>query len=134
MKEGHCQSDNPLIACPEIKPPAYLEPHTPISPPNASIIKPFSDNTASSPKSSAGCKEAGAAIPSLDKSLIVDAEISTGASVDRNCLAINPPMMAPTKKTRFQIWFFQLKLKKLIFFPTPVAAQMVLKLDEKPKD
>ena len=43
-------------------------------------------------------------------------------------------MMAPTKKTKFQIWVFQLKLKKLAFLPKPTAAQMVLKLEENPND
>jgi len=42
--------------------------------------------------------------------------------------------MAPTKKTRFQIWAFQLKSKKPDTLPAPDRAHRVRRLDENPKD
>jgi hypothetical protein len=65
---------------------------------------------------------------------MVASEMGTGASVDKNCLAMKPPIIAPIKNTRFQIWAFQLKSKNFVFFPSPLAAQMVLRLEEKPND
>ena len=65
---------------------------------------------------------------------MVACEIWTGTSDDKNCFAIKPPMIAPTKNTRFHICNFQLKSKNLTFFPAPDAEQMVLRLDEKPND
>ena len=119
ISEGHCRLDIPLIAWPEVQPPAYLEPKPTINPPKAKTEKPFTERMASKLKSSAGCKEAGAAIPSFERSLIVSPEICTGKSFDKNCFAMKPPMMAPIKKTRFQVWAFQLKLKNLTFLPNP---------------
>jgi len=65
---------------------------------------------------------------------MVAAEICTGWSLFSNVPQINPPIIAPTKKTRFQTWVFQLKLKKLTDFPKPAAEHIVRKLDEKPND
>ena len=49
IKEGNCKLDKPLMACPDVHPPAYLEPNPTINPPNAKIKKPFKLNTASHP-------------------------------------------------------------------------------------
>jgi hypothetical protein len=70
----------------------------------------------------------------LAKSWIVASEIRTGASVDKNSRAINPPSIAPTKNTRFQLCVFQSKSKNLVDFPRPAAEQIVLKFEENPKD
>ena len=47
INDGSCKSDNPLIACPEVQPPAYLLPIPTISPPIARIKNPLRDKTAS---------------------------------------------------------------------------------------
>ena len=84
MSDGTCKSDNPLIAWPEVQPPAYREPKPTMRPPTANTRNPFIERIASKLKSSAGCNEEGAAIPSLLKSLMVACEISTGTSEDKN--------------------------------------------------
>lgn len=134
MSDGTCKSDNPLMAWPEVQPPAYREPKPTMRPPTAKTRNPFIERIASKLNNSAGCKETGAAIPNLLKSLIVAGEMATPISDDKNCFAMNPPTIAPTKNTKFHVCAFQLKSKNFVFFPNPAAAQMVLKLAEKPKD
>ncbi len=75
IKDGNCKSDNPLIACPDVQPPAYREPNPTIKPPSAKIKKPFKVNNDSMLNSSSGCADVGADIPNLDKSAMVLSEI-----------------------------------------------------------
>ena len=75
ISEGICKSDKPLMACPDVQPPAYREPNPTSKPPIASIKNPFKVNADSKLKSSSGCAEVGAEIPSVFKSEIVFSEI-----------------------------------------------------------
>jgi len=118
MSEGNCKSDKPLMAWPDVQPPAYREPNPTMSPPKANTKNPLIERMASKLNNSVGCSDTGADIPSLLKSLMVSGEMSTGLPDDKNCFAIIPPMMAPTRKTKFQVCVFQLKSKNLFFFPT----------------
>ena len=53
-KDGNCKLLNPVIACPEVQPPAYRDPK-PIKTPETKRIKnPLKDEKASLPKISAG--------------------------------------------------------------------------------
>src|SRR5687768_17113114 len=90
MSDGTCRSDNPLMAWPEVQPPAYRDPKPTMRPPTANARNPLIERIASKLKSSAGCNEEGAAKPSLLKSLIVACEISIGTSDDKKCFATNP--------------------------------------------
>jgi hypothetical protein len=49
-------------------------------------------------------------------------------------LAIYPPIIAPTKKTKFQDCVFQSKSKNFTRFPAPAIVQSVRKFEENPKD
>ena len=66
--DGNCKLDRPLMAWPDVQPPAYREPKPTISPPKAKTRKPFMDIIASKPNNSAGCIDSGAAMPNLLKS------------------------------------------------------------------
>ena len=113
IKEGACRSDKPLMACPEVHPPAQREPKPTMNPPIASMRKPLSVNTDSQLNNSSGCAPVGAANPITDRSRMVDSEINTGSPSDRNCAAMYPPMAAPIRNIRFHVCVFQLKLKNL---------------------
>src|SRR5690554_5643944 len=65
--------------------------------------------------------------------MTVASEISGACPSDSRCAEIKPPMIAPTKKRRFQRCDFQSKLKKSQLAPAPMAEQRVRKFDEKPK-
>ena len=43
-KEGHCKSLSPIIACPEVHPPAYRVPNPTRNPPPTIMINPRSVN------------------------------------------------------------------------------------------
>ena len=64
---------------------------------------------------------------------MVLADSFSAASVLKKCVATNPPITEPTKNKRFQRCSFHSKSKNVVFLPAPQAAQMVLKLEEKPK-
>lgn len=134
IREGACRSDNPLMAWPDVQPPAYRAPKPTNRPPIASTENPFNVNKAWILNSSSGCKEVGAAKPRLPRSFMVSGEICTGTPVDSNSLLIKPPMIAPTRNIRFHFWVFQLNAKNLVFFPSPAAAQIVLRFAENPND
>src|SRR5690606_1551119 len=65
--------------------------------------------------------------------MMVASEISGACPSESRCAEIKPPIIAPTKKSRFQRCDFQSKLKKSQLAPAPMAEQRVLKFDEKPK-
>ena len=94
IKEGSCRSDKPLIACPDVQPPAYLEPKPTSIPPIAKIKNPLNVKIASKLKISSGCTDCGAEKPNSFKSEIVFSEIAIGSFVERNWFAINPPKTA----------------------------------------
>lgn len=75
IRDGSCKSDKPLMACPDVQPPAYREPNPTNKPPIARIKKPFNEKADSMLNSSSGCAEVGAEIPSVFKSEIVFSEI-----------------------------------------------------------
>ena len=54
INEGICRLANPLIACPEVQPPAHLEPNPIKTPPTTMKIKPFQVSNASKLNSSVG--------------------------------------------------------------------------------
>lgn len=83
IKEGNCKLDKPLIACPEVQPPAYLEPKPTRNPPKARIINPFKENNDSILNNSSGWIDFGADIPSFAKSLTVDSDILTALPLDK---------------------------------------------------
>ncbi len=68
ISDGHCKSDNPLMACPEVQPPAYLLPKPTKMPPIANIKNPFKVNTDSQLNNSAGCRLDGGEKPRSCKS------------------------------------------------------------------
>jgi hypothetical protein len=57
----------------------------------------------------------------------------TAVSVDKKCIAIHPPIIAPTATNKFHCCVFQSNLKKSEFLPAPHKVHRVLKLDDIPK-
>lgn len=56
ISDGNCSALSPVIACPEVQPPAYLEPKPIRSPPTTRYAIPPIELRASNPKISVGKK------------------------------------------------------------------------------
>lgn len=132
INDGHCKVDNPIIAWPEVQPPAQRVPNPTKNPPITIKIKPFRLKILSTPKMSNGIRLPKSFTPNAFKSMIVDSAISISFGFDIKKVAINPPIAVPSTKFKFQISFFQLYLKKGIFAGIH-AAQICLKEDDIPK-
>ena len=72
-KEGNCKLDSPLIACPDVHPPAYLVPKPIKKPPTTKRIMPTGEVNDDMSKSDTGYNPLdGASTPNSAKSAIVD--------------------------------------------------------------
>ena len=69
--DGHCNVDNPIIACPLVQPPAYLVPKPTKKPPIMKKNKPLSVNKLSKLKISVGIRFLKSLTPKTLKSSIV---------------------------------------------------------------
>ena len=56
MRDGICKLDSPMIAWPEVQPPAYRVPNPTKKPPRIKNMKPFAVNNVSSENKSAGIR------------------------------------------------------------------------------
>ena len=74
IKDGTCKFDKPLIACPDVQPPAYLVPKPTRIPPPSKTKKPFKDATNSNPKIWEGFNPPSNLTPNAFRSLIVAAD------------------------------------------------------------
>ena len=63
INDGSCKFERPIIACPEVHPPAYRVPNPTKKPPPTISIKPLSVNKAGKLKSCSGTKELKSVIP-----------------------------------------------------------------------
>lgn len=133
INEGNCKLERPEIACPDVHPPAYLDPKPTNPPPSKSKNHTLGSESAVIEKSSSGFKPPLKVKPSASRSLMVAIDKLSAAGLLKNLADNQPPIIAPTRKRRFQRCDFQSKLKKLFRLPAPAILQMVLKLEEKPK-
>ena len=67
------------MACPDVQPPAYLEPNPTMNPPKAKRKNPFTVKADSKLNNSRGCSPSGAENPKTCKSEMVSFEMSTGS-------------------------------------------------------
>ncbi len=130
-KEGHCKVDNPMMAWPEVHPPAQRVPNPTKNPPITIKNNPLMVNIFSIPKRSDGIKFPKSLTPNAFKSLMVDSAISIPFGFDIKKVAINPPIAVPRTKFKFQISFFHSYLKNGIFAGIQ-AAQICRNEDEIP--
>lgn len=133
IREGNCRLDNPVIACPEVHPSAYLVPNPTRNPPTINKIKPFIVSKNSILKSCDGFKAPSNCTLSVARSAIVASESCKGKSPIKKVALIHPPKTAPARKSKLHFCDLQSKSKKLEYFPAPHAAQMILRLDDSPK-
>jgi len=131
-RDGHCRLEIPIMACPDVQPPAYLVPKPTKKPPITIKIKPLKVRSWSKLKTSFGSKPLKSLIPCCCNTAWVCGLISTGWLANKNCAAMNPPKTMPATKKRFQLSFFQSYLKNEILAGIH-AAQMCLSDDEMPK-
>ena len=133
MSEGNCRLDNPLIACPEVQPPAHRVPNPTRNPPTTMIKKPLMVSKPSIEKMDLGASPPSKEIPSCCKSVIVLWANAKSLGLENTVCAMKPPMTAPPTNTRFHICDFHSNLKKSDTFPAPPIAQRERRVEDTPK-
>ena len=133
MSEGTWRFDNPMIACPDVQPPAQRVPKPTIKPPITKKIRPLSEKRTSALNKSVGIRPAKSVIPKARKSAMVLSESWNESGFSKKLLAVMPPKNTPSTNTKFQISFFQSYLKNGILAGTH-AAHTCRSDDEIPKD
>lgn len=132
IKDGHCKFDNPMMACPEVHPPAYRVPNPTKNPPKTIKKKPFRLSKSPKLNNSVGNKPLKLVIPKALKSVLVSSEMATSAPLLKKLIAINAPAIIPNAKKNIHCSFFQSYLKNGIS-DGKSAAQVCLRLLEIPK-
>ena len=113
--DGHCKLERPIIACPDVQPPAYLVPKPTRKPPATVRSNPFTLNNVCQLNKSEGIKPEKSLTPYAERSFTSFGLISMGCGSLKKETAINPPASIPATKKRFQASFFQSYLKKEMF-------------------
>ncbi len=101
ISEGNCRLDNPLIACPDVQPPAHREPNPTKKPPSTKMVKPFKVNRLSQQNNSSGANSPLNEILSKDSSAMVALLKIKGSGFDNRVDATPPPRATPRAKTKF---------------------------------
>lgn len=133
IKEGSCKFESPDMACPEVHPPAYREPNPTSPPPSSNKNHTLGSDSADRENSSSGFNCPLKVKPRSLRSVMVAADRLSASGLLKNLADSHPPIIAPSRKSRFHRCAFQSKLKKLLRLPAPAMLQMVRKLAEKPK-
>ncbi len=131
--EGHCRLEIPMMAWPDVQPPAYRVPKPTKKPPKTKNISPFTLKIFSTENKSAGINPENEVIPISLKSAMVFSAITISFGFERKNVATNPPIKIPKTNIKFQASFFQSYLKNEILAGKQ-AAQMCRSDDETPKD
>jgi len=132
-KEGHCRLLFPMMAWPDVQPPAYLVPKPTIKPPITKKKRPLSVNRFSQLNISAGRRFLKSVMPRAARSAWVLSATTIASGSERNMPAIIAPTNIPRTKTRFHVSFFQSYSKKGIFAGAH-AAFICLKEEDIPND
>lgn len=128
MTDGTCKLEIPIMACPDVQPPAQRVPNPTIKPPITKNINPFKLKIFSVAKISEGIKPLKSLIPKALKSLIVCGLITIELGFAKKLVAIKPPINTPKTKTKFQISLRQLYLKNGI--SAGIQAAQICRNDE----
>ena len=114
MSDGNCIVDNPIIACPDVQPPAYRVPKPTRNPPKTIMIIPFTDKRVLQLNSSGGISSLKLLIPYCCNSTARSASTLVGCGLAKKCDAKNAPHIIPVAKNKFHTSFFQSYLKNRI--------------------
>ena len=131
--DGHCKADMPMMAWPDVQPPAYRVPKPTRKPPATIKINPRKVNSRLNANISRGSKPLKSFTPSCRNNAAVCGLILTGWAFDNQFVVIKPPIMIPKAKKRFQLSFFQSYLKKEICAGMQ-AAHTWRSVDDMPND
>jgi hypothetical protein len=101
MSDGNCRLDNPLMAWPDVQPPAHREPKPTRNPPTMITKKPLKVRMLHQLNNSSGAIVPSNGIPKAPRSCIVDSLKASASGLPRNLVAIKPPAIAPSTKTSF---------------------------------
>ena len=128
-----CRSANPLIACPEVHPPAYLAPNPTKNPPPKIMTRPGKEAKPFQDIISGGTSPEKSVIPkSLNAASVAGASSTSTPEEPKSVVARKPPSIIPTANARFQApLFFQSYFRKSRLAGT-VAAHMCLRFAETP--
>ena len=133
IREGICRLLSPLMAWPDVQPPAYRVPKPISKPPTSSSNMPGKEESRSIPKISAGKKSApGSEKPYPLSAATVSGDRSITVSGVKNRIARKPPKILPKTKARFQYCFLVSILKKSANLPAPPIEHIVLRLLDMP--
>ncbi len=133
IKDGTWRLDNPLMAWPEVQPPAQRVPKPTRKPPTTKTKNPWKVNRLDHLKRVSGANPPENGIPNAAKSFMVEDESAKGSGLGINVCAIKPPIIAPITNTMFQICAFQSKSKNSMLLPAPPMEQKLLKVELTPK-
>lgn len=96
-----CKFAIPLIACPDVQPPAYRAPNPTRNPPRTIKMSPCADNKLPQLNTSDGTKPVKSVSPRFRKSFIVDWEMAIGSGFAKTKPPKNPPTKIPMTNTIF---------------------------------
>ena len=132
INDDHCKVLMPIIAWPDVQPPAYLVPKPTRKPPTTMSIKPLNVNNELNENNCLGTRLEKSLMPYLFSWCTNTGFTCKGSGLLKKYVATKAPMIVPPAKNKFHASRFQLYLKNGMFAGKQ-AAHICRRLAEMPK-